>query len=102
MCFPNILVKKQMIIWIKQEKSTGIERLFPFLRLLLPEILFNDAASTHCENNQWSVWVSRPALSAPISSLSLLLAQTQAARWKAVATEQLTGAHLYLGIAKSG
>ena len=37
-----------------------------------------------------------------ISSLSLLLQQTQAARWKAAAPEQLTGAHLYLDIAKSG
>ena len=40
------------------------------------------------------------ALSAPISSLSLLLVQTQAARWKA--TAQKTGAHLYLDIDKSG
>ena len=30
------------------------------------------------------------------------LVQTQVARWKAAATEQLTGAHLYLDIAKSG
>ena len=37
-----------------------------------------------------------------ISSLSLLLVQTQAARWKAATPEQLTGAHLYLDIAKSG
>ena len=35
-------------------------------------------------------------LSAPISSLSLLLVQTQAARWKAATPELLTGAHLYL------
>ena len=40
-------------------------------------------------------------LIAPISSLLLLLVQTQAARWKATAPEQLTGAHLYLDIAKS-
>ena len=39
---------------------------------------------------------------APISSLSLLLVQTQAARWKAATPEQLTGAHLYLDIANSG
>ena len=37
-----------------------------------------------------------------ISSLSLMLVQTQAARWKAATAEQLTGAHLYLDIAKSG
>ena len=37
-----------------------------------------------------------------ISSLSLLLVQTQAARWKAATPEQLTGVHLYLDIAKSG
>ena len=36
------------------------------------------------------------ALSAAISSLSLLLVQTQAARGKADTPEQLTGAHLYL------
>ena len=34
-----------------------------------------------------------------ISSLSLLLAQSQAAKWKAATPEQLTGAHLYLDIA---
>ena len=39
------------------------------------------------------------ALSAPISSLSLLLVQTQAARWKAATPDQLTGTHLYLNIA---
>ena len=42
------------------------------------------------------------ALSAPISSLSLVLVQTQAVRWKAATPEQLTGAHLYSDIAKSG
>ena len=47
-------------------------------------------------------WLSTQALSDPISSLSLLLLQTQAARWKAATPEQLTGAHLYLDIAKSG
>ena len=47
-------------------------------------------------------WVSTQALSAPISSLLLLLVQTQAARWKAATPEQLTGAHLYLDIVKSG
>ena len=46
--------------------------------------------------------MSTQALSAAISSLSLLLVQTQAARWKAATPEQLTGAHLYLDIAKSG
>ena len=42
------------------------------------------------------------ALSAPISSFSLLLVQTHAARWQAAVPEQLTGAHMYLDIAKSG
>ena len=37
-----------------------------------------------------------------ISSLLLLLVQTQAARWKATTPEQLTDAHLYLDLAKSG
>ena len=37
-----------------------------------------------------------------ISSLSLLLVQTQATRWKTATPEQLTGAHLYLDLAKSG
>ena len=46
--------------------------------------------------------MSTQDLSGPISSLSLLLVQTQAARWKAAAPEQLTGAYLYLYIAKSG
>ena len=46
--------------------------------------------------------MSTQALSAPVSSLSLLLVQTQTARWKAATPEQLTGAHLYLAIAKSG
>ena len=41
------------------------------------------------------------ALSAPISSLSMLLVQIEAARWKAATPEQLTSAHLYLDIAKS-
>ena len=38
----------------------------------------------------------------PISSLSLLLVQKQAVRWKAATPEQLTDAHLYLDMAKSG
>ena len=46
--------------------------------------------------------MSMQALSAPINSSSLLLVQSQAARWKAAAPERLTGAHLYLDIAKSG
>ena len=46
--------------------------------------------------------MSTQALSAPISSLSPLLVQTQAARWKTATPEQLTGAHLYLDISKSG
>ena len=46
--------------------------------------------------------MSTQALSAPISSLSLLLVQTQAARSKAATPEQLTSAHLYLDMAKSG
>ena len=44
--------------------------------------------------------MSTQALSGPISSLSLLLVQTQAARWKAVGPEQLTGAHLEIDITK--
>ena len=46
--------------------------------------------------------MSLQALSAPMSSLSLLLAQTQVARWNAATPAQLTGAHLYLDTAKSG
>ena len=42
--------------------------------------------------------MSTQALLAPISSLSLLLVQTQAARWNAAGPEQLTGAHLCLDI----
>ena len=46
--------------------------------------------------------MSVQALSAPFSFLSLLRVQTQAVGWKAAAPEQLTGAHLYIDIAKSG
>ena len=46
--------------------------------------------------------MSTQALSAPISSLSLLLVQTQVARWKAATLEQLTGTHLCIDISKSG
>ena len=46
--------------------------------------------------------MSTQALSAPISSLSLLLVPTQAVRWKAATPKGLTGVHLYLDIAKSG
>ena len=38
-------------------------------------------------------------LISPYQLLSLLLVQTQAARWKAATPDQLTGAHLYLDIA---
>ena len=76
--------------------------LINFLNWLLPEILLNDAASTYCEKSWRYAWVNTQALSARISPLSLLLVQTQAARWKAATTEQLIGAHLYLDIAKSG
>ena len=48
--------------------------------------------------HEWAHSLSQ-ALSAPINSLSLLLVQTQAARWKAATPDQLTGAHLYLDIA---
>ena len=47
-------------------------------------------------------WMSTNNLLGHISSLSLLFVQTQTARWKAAAPEQLTDAHLYLDIAKSG
>ena len=96
MSFPNILVKKQMNIGIPQNKCTGIEMLINFLCQLLPEILLNDGASIYCEKNKWNAWVSTQAFSAPISSLSVLLVHTQAARWKAATPEQLTGAKLYL------
>ena len=51
MCFPNILVKNQMNIWIPQNKSPGIEMLINYLCLLLPEILLNDAAPTYSEKS---------------------------------------------------
>ena len=51
MCFPNILVQKQMNIWIPQKKLQGIETLIYFLCELLPEILLNDAESTYCEKS---------------------------------------------------
>ena len=43
--------KKQMNIWILQNKSIGIEMLINFLCQLLPKILLNDAASTLCEKS---------------------------------------------------
>ena len=46
-----MLVKKQMNIWIPQNKSLGIEMLIYFLCQLLPEIFLNDAASTYCEKS---------------------------------------------------
>ena len=99
MCFSNILVEKNEYL---QNNSQGIEMLISFLCWLLPEILLNDAASTYCERSQWGTWVNTQALSAPISSLSLLLVQTQAAIWRAAVPEQLTCAHLYPDIAKPG
>ena len=51
MCFPNILVKKQMNIWIPQNKSPGIEMLINFLYSLIPEILLDNKASTYCEKS---------------------------------------------------
>ena len=42
------------------------------------------------------------ALSGPIRTWSLLLVQTQAARWQTAAPKQLTGAHLYLDITSLG
>ena len=43
--------RKQMNIWILQNKSPGIEMLINFLCQLLPKILLNDAASTYCEKS---------------------------------------------------
>ena len=43
--------KKQMNIWIPQNKSWGIELLIKFICQLLPEILLNYAASTYCEKS---------------------------------------------------
>ena len=43
--------KKQMNIWILQNKSTVIEMLIDFLCWLLPGILLDDAASTYSEKS---------------------------------------------------
>ena len=94
--FPNIFFKKETNTWIPQNKSPGIEMLINFLCQLLPKILLDDAASTCCEKE---LMVGMSEHTGPISSLSLLLVQTQAARWKAATPDQLTGAHLYLDIA---
>ena len=51
MCFPNILVKEQMNIWIPQNNSVGIEMLIKLLCWLLPETLLNDTASTYYEKS---------------------------------------------------
>ena len=44
--FSQHIGKKQMNIWIPQNKSQGIEMLISFPCQLRPEILLNDAAST--------------------------------------------------------
>ena len=49
--FSQHIGKKQMHIWILQNKSTGIEGLINFLCKLIPEILLNGAASTYCEKS---------------------------------------------------
>ena len=49
--FSQHIGKKQMNIWILQNKSIGIEMLINFLCQLLPKILLNDAASTLCEKS---------------------------------------------------
>ena len=49
--FSQHIGKKQMHIWIPQNKYPGIEILINFLCKLLPEILLNDAASTYCEKS---------------------------------------------------
>ena len=48
--FSQHIGKKQMNIWIPQNKSPGIEMVINFLCELL-EILLNDAASTYCEKS---------------------------------------------------
>ena len=49
--FSQHIGKKQMNIWIPQNKSPGIEMLINFLCQLLPKILLNEAASTRCEKS---------------------------------------------------
>ena len=49
--FSQHIGKKQMNIWIPQNKSPGIEMLINFLCWLFPKILLNDAASTYCEKS---------------------------------------------------
>ena len=99
--FPNILVKKQTNIRIPKNKSQGIKILCSFCvnYFLRYYIMMQHQPIVKIFN--WGEWVSTQVLSAPISSLSLLLLQTQAARWKASVPEQLTGAHMYLKIGKS-
>ena len=49
--FSQHIGKKQMNVWIPQNKSSGIEMLINFLCWLLSEMLLNDAASTYCEKS---------------------------------------------------
>ena len=99
MCFPNILVKKTNEYLNSAEqipRNWTVDRLSVLttswditwwcsINLLWKELM--ECMSEH---------------TGLISSLSLLLVQTQATRWTAATPEQLTGAHLYLDIAKSG
>ena len=66
-------------------------------------ITFWDITKWHSINISWKELMEcMSEHTGLISSLSLLLVQSQAARWKAATPEQLTGAQLYLNIAKSG
>ena len=98
--FSQHIGKKNPNIWIPQNKSPGIEMLITFLCWLRYYLMMQYQPNM---KSKWStrVW-STLALSASISSLLLQLVQTQAARWKAAAQEQLTCAHLHLDISKSG
>ena len=49
--FSKHIGKKEMNIWIPQNKPHGIEMLIYFLGSLLPDILLNDAASTYYEKS---------------------------------------------------
>ena len=99
MCFTNILVKNKWISEFHRTNPLELKCWSTFcVNYFLRYYLMMQHQPIVKSVNGTNEWAHRPS----ISSLSLLLVQTQAARWKAATPEQLAGAHLYLDIAKSG
>ena len=96
MRFPNILVKKTNEYLNSAEQITR-NWYVDQLSVLITSWVITYRCSINLFSKELMERMSEHT--GLISSLSLLLVQTQAARWKAATPEQLTGAHLYLDIA---